>query len=101
MDFTIHEYVRRETLGDLGHYRLATTVGLLATQAQDGTLFSFQWTSAARLCVPAFIRLSLMQTVAATATIIPRFQVFIARNFTAADSGGSAITISGNSMKKR
>jgi hypothetical protein len=42
-----------------------------------------------------------MQTGAATATIWPRFQVFVARAFTASDTAGTALTLTGNSFKKR
>ncbi len=101
MESTIFEQIRKETLGQLGHYRLSTTVALVVTQAANGTLFSFRWTSTDRLCYPMYIRLGLLQTAAATATIFPRYQVFVARSFTVADSVGTAITLTGNNMKKR
>lgn len=85
----------------LGHYRLATTVALVVTQAANGTLFSFRWGDATRFCVLQKLRLELLQTAAATATIMPSFQVFIARSFSVSDSAGTAITITGNNMKKR
>jgi hypothetical protein len=84
-----------------GHYRLATTVALVATQAANGTLFSFRWGDATRFCVLEKLRLELIQTSAATATIMPSYQVFIGRVFSVSDSAGSAITITGNNMKKR
>jgi hypothetical protein len=87
--------------GAFGQYRVATTIGLLATQALNGTLFSFRWGDASRLCVIHDIRLQFMQTAAATATIMPVFSVFTARSFTASDSAGTALTLTGNSFKKR
>jgi hypothetical protein len=87
--------------GALGHYRLATTVALVVTQAANGTLFSFRWGDATRFAVLQKLRLSLIQTAAATATIMPSYQVFIARSFSVSDSAGTAITLTGNSMKKR
>lgn len=87
--------------GAFGHYRVAATVGLLATQAANGTLFSFRWGDATRLCVLGKVKLQCLQTVAATATIMPSFEVFIARSFSASDSVGTAITLTTNSMKKR
>jgi hypothetical protein len=87
--------------GAFGHYRLSTTVALVVTQAANGTLFSFRWGDATRLCVPQFIRLECAQTAAATATIVPAFEVFVARSFSASDSIGTAVTLTGNSMKKR
>lgn len=87
--------------GAFGHYRLATTVALVATQAANGTLFSWRWGDATRLGVLLFLRLRLMQTTAATATIFPRYQGFMARSFTVSDSVGTAIVLTGNNMKKR
>ena len=87
--------------GAFGHYRLADTVALVVTQAANGTLFSFRWGDATRFCVLQKLRLELLQTSAATATIMPSYQVFIARSFSASDSAGSALTLTGNSFKKR
>ncbi|MDQ3024108.1 MAG: hypothetical protein M3R04_06975, partial [bacterium] len=47
--------------GAFGHYRLATTVPLVAIQAANGTLFSFRWGDATRLCVIQFIRIECIQ----------------------------------------
>ena len=85
----------------LGHYRVAVTIGLVATQAANGTLFSFRWGAASNLAVITKLRLSIMQTAAATATIWPNFSVFQARSFTVSDSAGTAVTLTGNNMKKR
>lgn len=87
--------------GAFGHYRASTTVALVATQALNGTLFSFRWGDASRLCVVQSIRLQCLQTAAATATIFPRFQVFVARSFSTNDSAGTALTLTGNAFKKR
>jgi len=87
--------------GALGQYRLATTVPLVVTQAANGTLFSFRWTDAAKLCVIQSIRLEVQQTAAATATIAPVFEVYTARSFSVSDSAGTALTLTGNSFKKR
>lgn len=87
--------------GALGHYRLATNIALVVTQAANGTLFSFRWGDATRFCVIQKIRLACIQTTAATATIMPTFQVLIARSFTVSDSVGTALTLTGNQFKKR
>jgi hypothetical protein len=87
--------------GALGHYRLATTVALVVTQAANGSLFSFRWGDATRLAVITKFRISCLQTAAATATIMPSFEVFIVRSFSVSDSAGTAITLTGNNMKKR
>jgi hypothetical protein len=87
--------------GTLGHYRIAQNIGLLATQAANGTLFSFRWGDATRLCVVNKIKLTAIQTLASTSTIMPHFQVFIARSFSASDTAGTAVTLTGNNLKKR
>jgi hypothetical protein len=87
--------------GTLGHYRFARVIPLLVTQAANGSLLSFRWGDATRLAVIGKLKLSVLQTAAATATITPRFQAFIARSFTASDTAGTALTLTGNSFKKR
>jgi len=84
-----------------GQYRLAAQVQLIATQAANGTLFSFRWGSSTLLAVIQHLRLTVQQTGAATATIWPNFQIFQARSFTVSDSVGTALTITGNSFKTR
>jgi hypothetical protein len=92
---------RAPDYGAFGIYQVATTVPLVVTQAANGTLFSVRWGDATRLMVPMYLSLTVQQTAAATATIFPRFQAFVARSFTVSDSAGTAITITGNNMKKR
>jgi hypothetical protein len=87
--------------GAFGQYRVATTIALVVTQAANGTLFSFRWGDATRLCAIQDIRLQFQQTAAATATITPTFDVVIARSFTASDTAGTALTLTGNAFKKR
>jgi hypothetical protein len=92
---------RPQDAGAFGHYRLSTTVALVVTQAANGTLFSFRWGDASRICTVNYIRLEVQQTAAATATIAPAFEVVVARSFTVSDSAGTALTLTGNSFKKR
>jgi hypothetical protein len=93
--------LRPTDYGAFGHYRLSTTVPLVVTQAANGTLFSFRWGDATRLCLIQDIRLQFLQTAAATATIWPVFSIFTARGWSASDSAGTALTLTGNSFKKR
>jgi hypothetical protein len=93
--------IRPTEYGAFGQYRLATTVPLVVTQAANGTVFSFRWGDASRLCVIQDIRLQFMQTAAATATIMPVFSVFQARAWSVSDSAGTALTLTTNSFKKR
>ena len=87
--------------GSFGQYQLSTIVPLVVTQAANGTLFSFRWGDATRVCVVQSIRLEVQQTAAATATIAPAFEVLAARSFTVSDSAGTALTLTGNAFKKR
>lgn len=87
--------------GALGHYRFSRIIPLVASQGANNAIGSFRWGDSTRFCVIKKIRLACLQTTAATATIFPRFQVFVARTFTASDSAGTALTLTGNSFKKR
>jgi hypothetical protein len=53
------------------------------------------------LCVISKVKLTAIQTLASTSTIMPHFQVFIARSFSASDTSGTAVTLTGNNLKKR
>ena len=87
--------------GTLGHYKLAVNVALVAAQVANGTLFSFRWADATRLCALQFVRLRCLQTAAATATIMPSFEVFQARSFSASDTAGTSILPTLNNAKRR
>jgi hypothetical protein len=93
--------LRPTEYGAYGHYRATMVVPLVVTQALNGTLFSFRWGDASRLCMVQDIRLQVIQTAAATATIMPSFSVFTARSWTVSDSAGTAAVLTGNSFKKR
>lgn len=87
----------------LGQYREAVTIGLVATQAANGTLLSLRWTDATRFLVLHLLKLKFQQTSATiTAAILDqRFEVFVARSFTVSDSAGSSVLPTGNNAKKR
>ena len=87
--------------GALGHYRFAQNIGLVVSQAAGASLMSFRWGDATRFAVINKVRLSLIQTAAATATIMPSFQVFIARGYSTSDTGGTVISTATNNTKKR
>lgn len=87
--------------GTLGHYRLAQTIALPATLTTNSTFFSLRWGDATRFMVIQKLRLEWLQTLAATATPDSRWQMFIARSFTASDTAGTAIAVTGNNAKKR
>jgi hypothetical protein len=86
----------------LGYYAMApdngTTV-MTAGLAANSPIFSFRWGNA-NLCLLRSIRLSFT-TVTAFASGRMDFAAFFARGFTASDTAGTAITLTGNNGKKR
>lgn len=93
--------LKASEFGDANSYQLSETIALVATQAANGSLFSYRWGSTTHSAVIKSIRLVHLQTAAASATIMPVFQVFVARAFSASDSVGTAITLTTNSFKKK
>lgn len=87
--------------GAFGHYRVSARVALVVTQAANGNLFTFRWGDATRFMVLTKFRMAVAQTAAATATIVPAYQVFVARSYSANAAAGTALTLTTNSMKKR
>lgn len=87
--------------GAFGHYRVAQTIAIPASVTTNSTFFSLRWGDATRFMVLQKLRLEWLQTLTSTATPDLRYQVFIARSFTASDTAGTAITLTTNSMKKR
>ena len=87
--------------GDANSYQLSALVALATTQAANGSLFSYRWGSTTHTAIIKSIKLSHIQTAAATATIMPSFEIFVARSFSASDSIGTALTLTTNSFKKK
>lgn len=88
--------------GTLGHYAVAVTLAIPVSASANGHRFAFRWTDATRLAVITRIRIWDLQLAAATATIYQGWQGFIARSFTTAHTtNATALTITGNNMKKR
>lgn len=88
--------------GSLGHYRIAMSTGTIAAAlAANAELFQFRWTDATRLCVVQKVLISAGANVAATAAGLVNLDLTVARSFTAAGTGGTAATITGNNQKTR
>lgn len=86
----------------LGHYRLGMATGTIAAAlAANGELFQFRWTDATRLAVVQKVLVSAGANVAATAAGLVTLDLTFARNWTAAGTGGTAATITGNNQKTR
>lgn len=89
-------------VGAFGHYRLSMASGTIgAALAAGAELFQFRWTDASRLCVIQKVLISAGANVAATAAGLVTLEAAIARSFTAAGTGGTAATITGNNQKTR
>lgn len=91
--------------GALGAYRLSVVSGILAaTLAAGAVVFSARWGDATRLAHIFSLRtrfLPLTLFTAATLTDATSFDAVTGRTFTASHTGGTALTLSGNSFKSR
>lgn len=91
--------------GSLGVYRLDVVSGTIAAAlAASAVVFSARWGDATRLCVAIDLRtrfLPLTPFTAATLTDHTSFDAFVGRTFSASHTGGTALTLTGNSFKTR
>lgn len=78
-----------------------TTGTIAAALAANGELFQFRWTDATRLCVVQKVLISAGANVAATAAGLVNLDLTVARSWSAAGTGGTAATITGNNQKNR
>lgn len=85
----------------LGYYSIGTQTGIYNGLIAGSPLFSMRWTDATRLCLILKVSVSVVETTVATADGQVDRQLIIARNFTASDSGGTAIVLTGNNQKHR
>lgn len=89
--------------GALGSYRFSHLSGTMAAGlAAAANVFSFRWADATRLCV---LQKLVVDGLSGSATAFTAgfgsIRAFIARSFTASDSAGSALTLTGNNGKMR
>jgi len=92
---------RPNDVGSLGSYRVGASTGLLAGLAANTPIFSVRWGDATRVMVPRFLRVRYAVVTGFTAAQELAFDAIVARAFSASDSAGTAITLSGNQQKKR
>lgn len=87
----------------LGYYKVATVTGSVTGVGvvANGPLFSMRWTDAAKVAAVWGIRIAAIETTAFAAAQEVSVAATIARSFSASDSGGSAVSLSGNNAKKR
>lgn len=85
----------------LGSFRLASFSGLIAGLAANDPVFSFRWGDATRFALIRFLKIQAAVITGFTAAQEIAFDAILARSFTASDSAGTAITLSGSNQKKR
>lgn len=86
----------------LGHYRLAGVTGAIAAgAAADAQVFSFRWTDTTRYAVITSIKITGMRATTAFVAGNIIIEALMARSFSAAASGGTAMTLTTNNGKMR
>lgn len=89
--------------GALGFYRLSMQSGTIgASLAADGEIFQFRWPDATRFALVYKVAVGAVYVVVGAAAVLtPGLQMKIARSWTAAGSGGTRATLTGNNAKLR
>lgn len=89
--------------GSLGSYRFSHLSGTMAAGlAAAANIFSFRWADATRLCVlQKVVWDGLSGSATAFTAGFGSIRMFFARSFTASDSAGTALTLTGNNGKNR
>lgn len=88
--------------GALGGYLLSSnngTTAMTAGLAANSPIFAFRWGNA-NICVPNAIRFSFATSLAFAAGV-QRFEAYVARSYSASDTGGTALTLTTHNAKKR
>lgn len=88
--------------GSLGFYRVSAVSGTMAAAlGANSEIFQFRWPDATKLAIVTRIAISAGANVAATAAALCSFRVTTARSWSAAGSGGTRLTMTGNNQKLR
>jgi hypothetical protein len=85
----------------LGHYELELTTGGYGGLAVGAPLFTMRWTDPTRLCVIYQSRVSVQTTAPFAVSQITSRELVVARGWTVSDTGGGAVVLTGNALKKR
>lgn len=85
----------------LGFYGIHGNTSTYSGLAANTPLFSMRWGSAAGLFVLLKVEIAVITSVAASAAAITERQLVVARGFTTSDTGGTAVTLTGNNAKRR
>ena len=91
--------------GTLGHYRFSVVTGTLAAALAAGAVvFSARWGDATRFAALLRFRLRFMPLAPFTAATLSdhtSFDAVVGRTFSASHTGGTGLTLTGNSFKMR
>lgn len=86
----------------LGHYNVLVPSGAVAaTLAAGSTLLSFRWASTTSFAVIEYVSVDAIVSGAITTAVLFDLELVVARSFSAADTGGTAVTLTGNNQKRR
>lgn len=98
-------YPYHPNLGSNGAYRLSVQTGLITTvaacTATAGHIFAARWGHSSKLCVITNITLRFDSITGFVTAQELGVDCIIARGYSVAHSGGTALTLTGNSFKKR
>jgi hypothetical protein len=101
----LHTVAKPTDAGSLGHYRFSVVTGTLAAAlAANAVVFSCRWSDATRFAVIRYVRTRFMPLTlftAATLTDATSFDLFIGRSFSAAHTGGTGLTLTGDNLQMR
>ncbi len=84
----------------LGHYRASLISGAVAASGANGPIASLRWGDSSRFLVLYKIVVSAVVSAAVTAQVTD-IDAIVARAFTASDTGGTALTLTGQNQKAR
>lgn len=88
--------------GALGSYSVTGRTGVMAAGlAANAEIFQLRWTDATRLCVVTSVHCSGGGSIAAFTAGVTNMELMVARSWTVAGSGGTAIALTTNNQKLR
>ena len=97
------DYTGASGLTPGGHFRTVLKTGLTTGMGANAPIASLRWAPAAGNLMLALlgVHAEMVITTAFTTPQAVDLEMFVARGFTAADSGGTAVVLSGNNQKMR
>lgn len=100
-NFPATQVVTPKPSGFTGCYAIAANTPTYAGLAANTPLFSARWGSATAVGIVYQFSVTVVTSVSATAAGITERQLIFARSFTVSDTGGTALTLTGNNQKLR